>query len=92
MICQHWRQEDSFCTEKEETVNPDEVSDCAETCPDYEPSGECEIVTCSTCGTEFPLKKTNKIEVNNREYPRCPACGTVVGLKRDDEKLNKSSK
>lgn len=92
MMCKHWREEDSFCVKKEKTVDLDELSGCAETCPDYKSSREHEIVTCGICDTEFPLKKANKIEVDNKEYPKCPTCGTVMGLKRDDEKLSKSSK
>jgi NAD-dependent SIR2 family protein deacetylase len=92
MKCKHWRQEDSFCVQEEKTVNPDELGDCAEMCPDYKPSRGYEIVTCISCDTEFPLKKANIIEVNNKEYPKCPTCGTVRGLERDDEKLSKSNK
>jgi len=93
MVCKHWRKEDSFCTKKEETVNPDELSECAETCPDYEPRPrrEHENLTCDDCGTEFSLKGAKKIYVNNKEYIKCPACGTAIGLKRNDEELSRSS-
>lgn len=92
MVCKYWRQEDLFCVKKEETVNPDEFSDCAETCPDYEPTREHEIViTCCSCDTKFPLKRAKEIVVNNKEYLKCPACGAVQGFKRDDEELSESS-
>lgn len=91
MVCKHWRQEDYLCVQKEKTVNPDELRDCAETCPDYEPGREHESVICRDCYTRFPLKKANKIEVNNEEYPKCPECGAIAGLKRDDGKLSSRS-
>jgi DNA-directed RNA polymerase subunit RPC12/RpoP len=89
VTCKHWRSEDSFCLQEEETVNEDELDDCAEGCPYYEPSRKYTTVICSSCGTEFPLRKANKVEINNKEHPKCPTCGTVVGLERDNEQLSK---
>jgi len=89
MACRHWRQEDFFCVKKQETINPDELADCAETCSNYEPRRKREIVICNNCGAKFPLKGTTKIGIKTEEYPRCPSCGIVVGVWRDDEKLSK---
>jgi len=86
-VCQHWDSEHYFCSRKERTVNPDELSDCAQTCPDYMPRRKSKTVTCNRCGTEFEPHENEKVKVKNREYDTCPVCG--VGLERDDETLSK---
>ena len=45
--------------------------------------------TCNVCGMEFQMNKASEIEVGNKKYVKCPNCGAVVGLKRDDEVLSK---
>ena len=91
MVCTHWDKESYFCNHKKVTINPDELSNCAETCLDYSiPIKQKEIVvTCNRCDAQFPLNKATRIEVKSKEYIKCPNCGTVVDLKRDDKTLSK---
>lgn len=44
-------------------------------------------MTCDSCGSEFELTKTNKIDVKNKQYVKCKNCGSIINLERDDETL-----
>lgn len=93
MACKNWDRESYFCSQKGTTINPDELSACQEECEDFVPcntSRAYDLVMCNDCNTRFEPNQGIKVEVNGREFVRCPKCGSV-NISRDDDILNNRS-
>ena len=67
-------------------INPEELNICEE-CSYYK-VGKKEKIFCSNCEMDFELTEDRKVLVKGKEFPKCPHCGKVIGIKRDDKMLS----
>ncbi len=86
MSCRHWNNKSYYCKVKDKIINPEESSICEE-CANYERNKK-EKIFCSNCEAEFELTEDRKVWVKDKEFPKCPTCGEVIGIERDDKMLS----
>ena len=87
MLCCHWNNESYYCNVKNRVINPEESSVCEE-CLNYEASKKPKTFFCYNCEAEFELTEDRKVQVKDKEFPKCPICGEVIGIKRDDRMIS----
>jgi hypothetical protein len=88
MVCKNWNPESYFCNVENKTINPDELGECSENCPNYAPDKDAPMITCESCGNEYTFHEESVVEVGSKGYSRCPVCGRA-NLKADDESLSR---
>jgi hypothetical protein len=71
---------------KTRVINPEETNVCVE-CTSYKPINN-QKMFCNNCEKEFELTKDNWVQIKDKEFPKCPVCGNVIGIERDDSMLS----
>lgn len=87
MLCSNWNSESHFCSIKSRIINPEEVTICEE-CLDYKTSKKEKKLFCKSCEVEFELTENRKVLIKGKEFTKCPRCGEVLGIDRDNKWLS----
>ena len=85
MSCRYRNNESYYCQIKCRVINPEDLVIC-EDCSYYETDKKQKIF-CSDCEKEFDSAETSVVLVKGKEFPKCPHCGKVIGIKKNDEML-----
>ncbi len=85
MLCRNWNKETFYCKIKARVISPEESSIC-EDCPSFQ-ADRSQRVFCNNCGKSFVLTKDHMVQIKDSIFPKCPACGEVVGIRTDDDRL-----
>ncbi len=86
MSCRHWNKETFFCNLKKKEIVPEQISVCEE-CSHYRIIDEEDEVFCTACQKLFRLTKDQEVFIKGKEFAKCPTCGEVSGIDRDNEIL-----
>jgi ribosomal protein L37AE/L43A len=70
---------------RDRVISPEESSIC-EQCMNFEVSKKQKIF-CNFCEKEFETTEDRKVLVKGKEFHKCPNCGQIIGVRRDDRIL-----
>lgn len=86
MTCSHRNPETYFCSVKKRSVPPEQIDIC-ENCPDYKLDVNLNQLFCNSCEKNFNLTQNRIVIIKGKEFAKCPDCGEVIGIGRDNQML-----